>query len=150
MDVSLVPLFGDLAASTLKRVTICIPHLQMHYTLLPELAAGFEAMCRYPNVLEEVYFTEQFRMNRLYDPAPELKQLDIVLGSSAWPCLRKVCITIDTDRSSHLNYIHYGDLDVHDIETSLRQSHFPVLSARETILFSVVVNLDNDWLLTHV
>lgn len=137
-------LFGGLAVAslnTLKRITIhrSCP-LGWPITPLSGLSAGFEAICDFPNVLEEVFLTERLYFDDLCRPGRELRKLDAILGSPAWPCLRTVCIKFTTDRDPKSSPGYNDDLDMHDVETSLRHNHFPTLSARETVSFRVNIN----------
>lgn len=94
---------------------------------------GLEAMSRFPNVLEELTYSERLLLEDLqYSGGAELEKLDATLGSHKWPCLKAVSLGF-TVRHRH------GPASAKQVETALRQQHFPILSGREKVLLSFLL-----------
>ncbi|KJA26424.1 hypothetical protein HYPSUDRAFT_64138 [Hypholoma sublateritium FD-334 SS-4] len=143
---SFAPFFGikGLAASlnTLTRIAIHRRSpLSVRWSIPPlfGIYTGFRAIRRTPNMLEEIVLTQRLCFDALCDPRDsDLRKLDAVLGSAAWPCLRKVCIIFYTN--SQASGGDHDDPDMRDVETVLRQHHFPTLSSSGTVSFSITIS----------
>ena len=146
---SLVPLLSSLTRISIRRHSSF--GTRHSITPLSALSTGFEAIRHFPNVLEEIALTEQFFFEDLCLPecklmecelmGCELSRLDSVLGSSAWPRLRKVCIRFDTD--SRASFWVDSKPSVRDMETLICRVYFPILSSHERIFFNSNIRSEN-------
>lgn len=102
-------------------------------TPMAGLNDGLEAMSRFPNVLEELTYSERLLLEDLqYSGGAELEKLDATLGSHKWPCLKAVSLGFTVHH-------RHGPASAKQVETALRQQHFPILSGREKVSLSFLL-----------
>ena len=126
---------SDRTLRTLKKITIHRPVMHgWNGTPMAGLNDGLQAMSHSPNVLEELTYSERLLLEDLrYSGPAELEKLDATFGTSKWPCLKAVTLGF-TVRHRH------GPASAKEVETTLRQQHFPVLSGSKVALSFLVVN----------